>query len=292
MRLVCSADLHGEAAAYRTLLALAEAEGARAVVVGGDLLPHTSRVADAIERQRQFVTGELRPLLEAFRARRPETEVLLLPGNDDWAAAVAALEPLEAAGLLRQIHERAVVLDGASAGSEQRLWVAGLAYVPVTPFSIKDYERRDDGPLPAYSFDMAYVSDGGAVRPISAAELGARPSIAEALEALLALSDPARTLYVCHTPPFDTGLDVMPRGRHVGGRAVRRFIERQAPLLTLHGHIHEAPRLSGRYAERIGPTWCVNPGHEPGVLHAVTLDTDDPAGTMAHTVYGAVSADW
>lgn len=276
MRLVYTADLHGDAAAYRELLALAEAEGARAAVVGGDLLPHTARAADAIDVQREFIERELRPLLEGFRARCPDAEVLLLPGNDDWAGAVAALADLEADGLARNIDERAVALGG--------LWLAGLASVPLTPFSIKDYERRDDGPLPSYSFDMAYVSDGGAVRPARAAEIAARPSIAEALAALAEQSDPARTVYVCHTPPHGTGLDLMPRDRHVGSRALRAFIERRRPPLTLHGHIHEAPRLSGRFAERIGGTWCVNPGHEPGALHAVTLDTDDVAGTLARIV--------
>ena len=38
---------------------------------------------------------------------------------------------------------------------------ASYGCVPVTPFSIKDYERRDTGALPHYSFEMAYVSAGG-----------------------------------------------------------------------------------------------------------------------------------
>jgi Icc-related predicted phosphoesterase len=284
MRLVYTADLHGDAAAYRALLELAAAEGAAAAIVGGDLLPHSARLADALERQRRFVTDELQPLLEAFRARRPDARVFLLPGNDDWAAAAEALGSLEAAGLAYTIHERVFPISphGRSGG----LWLAGYACVPLTPFSIKDYERRDDGPLPPFSFDMAYTSRGGAIAPATAAEIAALPSIADSLAALAQRSDPARTVYVCHTPPHDTPLDLMPRGRHVGSRALRAFVERHAPPLTLHGHIHEAPALSGQYAVRIGATWCVNPGHEPGRFHAVTLDTDDIAGTMVHTVFG------
>ena len=78
----------------------------------------------------------------------------------------------------------------------------------------------------------------------------------------------------------------MPRGRHVGSKALRAFIEQYAPPLTLHGHIHESPAMSGRYAVRLGSTWSINPGHDPLRFQAVTLDTDDLAGTIEHTVLG------
>jgi hypothetical protein len=170
------------------------------------------------------------------------------------------------------------------------LWLAGYACVPLTPFSIKDYERRDDGLLPPFSFDMAYTSWGGEIQPADAEALAAQPSIAEALAALAERSDPQHTIYVCHTPPFDTPLDAMPRGRHVGSKALRAFIEQHAPPLTLHGHIHESPDMSGRYAVQLGATWSINPGHDPKRFHAVALDTDDLAGTITHTVYGRPQA--
>jgi len=78
----------------------------------------------------------------------------------------------------------------------------------------------------------------------------------------------------------------MPRGRHVGSKALRAFIEQHAPPLTLHGHIHESPEMSGLYAVRLGATWSINPGHHPKRFQAVALDTDDLAGTITHTVYG------
>jgi Icc-related predicted phosphoesterase len=133
---------------------------------------------------------------------------------------------------------------------------------------------------------MAYASWSGTIRPVKAGAIAALPSIAEALAALAQKSDPARTIYVCHTPPVSTPLDQMSRQRHAGSRALRTFIEQHAPPLTLHGHIHEAPQMSGRYAVRIGETWCVNPGHDPRQFQAVSLDTDDITGTIEHTVFG------
>jgi len=282
MRLVYTADLHGDIDSYRALLDLAVAASAEAVIVGGDLLPHAITLQSAIAVQRDFAEQQLRPLLRAFHQQHPAVAVYLLAGNDDWAAAIAALADLEQAGLACPLHDRVVRLGGAGPAR----WLAGYACVPITPFSIKDYERRDDGPPPAFGFGRAYASWGGAIEPIGPDALVGRASIADDLAALARRSDPRATVYVCHTPPADTALDQMPRGRHVGSRSLRAFVEREQPPLTLHGHIHEAPDESGRYAIRLGASWCVNPGHSASRFQAVTLDTDDLAGTIAHTAFG------
>jgi Icc-related predicted phosphoesterase len=332
MRLVYTADLHGDIESYRSLLELAVTTGARAAIVGGDLLPHAIRLGSALHIQREFIEAALRPLLADFRAAHPEVAIYLLAGNDDWAGAIAALGELERDGLAFPLHERVYRLstndhrrpttdqrrptndqrptttddsvtgrqgDGAMdddrlgpspahplTPSPDELWLAGYACVPLTPFSIKDYERRDDGPLPAFSFGMAYASWEGEIRPVEAGEIAASPSIAEALAELARQSNPRRTIYVCHTPPASTPLDAMPRGRHIGSKALRVFIERHVPLLTLHGHVHEAPQESGHYAVQIGATWSANPGHDQRRFHAIALDTDDVGATMTHTVFG------
>jgi len=315
MRLVYTADLHGDIDSYRALLELAIATEARAAIVGGDLLPHAIKLQSAIQSQRDFITMQLRPLLATFREQHPSIAVYLLAGNDDWAAAITALADLEQEELAYPLHERVYALTphipgpargerGSRATAEVRveeaLWLAGYACVPMTPFSIKDYERRDDpsthsagsgpdGPLPSFSFGMAYTSSSGSIQLVDAATLASWPSIADDLSALAQHSNPRRTIYVCHTPPADTALDQMPRGRHVGSRALRAFIVGQQPLLTLHGHIHEAPDESGRYAIQLGGTWSVNPGHSPRRFQAVALDTDDLAGTIEHTVFGRLN---
>jgi Icc-related predicted phosphoesterase len=133
---------------------------------------------------------------------------------------------------------------------------------------------------------MAYASWSGSIQPIKAPAIIARPSIAESMAELAKRSTPARTIYVCHAPPADTPIDQMPREKHIGSKALRTFIETSAPLLTLHGHSHESPQLSGQFAIQLGATWCVNPGHDQRRFQAVALDTDDIAGTIEHTVFG------
>jgi Icc-related predicted phosphoesterase len=97
-----------------------------------------------------------------------------------------------------------------------------------------------------------------------------RGTIAADLERLAALSDPERTVYVAHSPPWGTSLDRLYDGTPVGSRAIRSFIETRRPPLTLHGHVHESPGI-----ERIGPTVSVNPGDSLGRLRAVRVDLRD-----------------
>jgi Icc-related predicted phosphoesterase len=109
------------------------------------------------------------------------------------------------------------------------------------------------------------------VEDIPLQALRERPTIADDLDRLAALSDPARTVYVLHSPPFATTLDRLHGGlTPIGSRAVRTFIDRRHPPLTLHGHVHESPGV-----ERLGPTLCVNPGDSMTRLRAVRVDLTD-----------------
>ena len=120
--------------------------------------------------------------------------------------------------------------------------------------------------------------------------LDSLPSIEEELQRITRAS-----IWVVHTPPLGGGLDTVGgddaagirRGEHVGSKAVSQAIERLQPILTLHGHIHEAPAVSGRWIERIGETVAVNPG-QGRQLHAAVADVgaDGCLLRIRHTVLG------
>jgi Icc-related predicted phosphoesterase len=97
-------------------------------------------------------------------------------------------------------------------------------------------------------------------------------------------ASPERTIFSLHCPPYGSGLDDAPeltedmRLKHAGhapvpcgSKAVREAIERHQPVLSLHGHIHEA-----RGQTRIGRTLCINPGssYEQGDLLGAVVDLD------------------
>lgn len=100
---------------------------------------------------------------------------------------------------------------------------------------------------------------------VLAAHLGAMVSRLEETEG---------AIFNIHVPPFDTGIDTAPQldedlnvrtsagaqlTTAVGSTAVRELIERHQPLLSLHGHIHEAGGSA-----RLGRTVAINPGSEYG----------------------------
>ena len=292
MRLVYTADLHGNIDWYRALFELAVSTKAKAAIVGGDLFPHAISISNALQRQSDFVEQQLRPLLKQFHRDHPDIQVYLLPGNDDWAAVATKLDALESDKLAYPLHQRAYEVKPSSSGGTDvpALWIAGYACVPLTPFSIKDYERLDDDQQLSYSLEMAYVSRSGEITAAKVKDLITLPGIAADLAALAKQSDPKQTIYVCHTPPSDTPIDLARNKRHIGSRALRRFIEQHAPPITLHGHVHEAPHRNKTYAVQIGSTWCVNPGNDHRQFHAVTFDTADIKGTMKHTVFGKLAA--
>jgi len=67
------------------------------------------------------------------------------------------------------------------------------------------------------------------------------------MRALAKKTNPRKTMFVIHAPPWNTELDkAYPDDTHMGSKAVKEFIEREQPLLILHGHAHESFELSGK----------------------------------------------
>lgn len=93
-----------------------------------------------------------------------------------------------------------------------------------------------------------------------------------------------RSVFMIHVPPYDSGLDTAPeldkdmRPRvtmgdvlriPVGSTGVRRAIQELQPLVSIHGHVHEAPGQG-----KIGRTTCFNAGSEAnqGILRGFVFD--------------------
>ena len=58
--------------------------------------------------------------------------------------------------------------------------------------------------------------------------------------------------------------------------AIRRFLEKQKPRISLHGHIHESARLMGSWKDRVGETWCFGGAHDGFELALLRFDTECP----------------
>lgn len=180
----------------------------------------------------------------------PDVRCVITPGNDD----PVAIDPTLAGSTKVESPERTVVELGP-------VWLASLGNTNRTPW---DTEREyDEAELHDQIADMLAGFDDG--RPL---------------------------IFNFHCPPYDSGLDIatkldadlrpvtqngVPLEIPVGSAAVREAIEAYRPSAGLHGHIHEA-----RGAQRIGSTYCFNPGsdYSSGVLHGLIIDVT-PDGQYA-----------
>jgi Icc-related predicted phosphoesterase len=68
----------------------------------------------------------------------------------------------------------------------------------------------------------------------------------------------------------------VPFDPHVGSIAIRRFLEERGPRISLHGHIHEAARLTGTWRTMVGRTHAFTAAHDGPELALVRFDPQRP----------------
>ncbi|NQS91304.1 MAG: hypothetical protein HQ574_02760, partial [Chloroflexi bacterium] len=97
------------------------------------------------------------------------------------------------------------------------------------------------------------------------------------LNKLTGEKDLSHSIFLFHTPPYQTNLDraaldgkmidYVPLDVHVGSIAVKNFILDRQPLITLHGHVHESASLTGQWQEKLGNTYAFSAAyHEPELV--------------------------
>ncbi len=271
-----TSDLHGQVDFYEQALSAAVVGNARVLAIGGDLCPHAA--GDAGPRHQQlFLEGVLVEFARRLREAAPGCELLLLMGNDDWRVNLPALERHDGA-LWRVLHDQVLEIDGVR--------VAGLSWVPITPFTIKDWERWEDGGDESPPRLAGWTSQATGLAPFAFDPLLRTPTIADALAGLADRTAPEQTLFVLHSPALGTRCDMISGGQHVGSRAIRAFVERHQPPLVLSGHIHESPRVSGSWRDMLGRSVLVNPGQfgSPRLCGA-WFDPRRIEATLRHTVH-------
>ena len=275
-----ASDLHGNTTRYNKLFEAIRNEHPDVVLLGGDLLPHFGRFLDD-----DFLSGyfriELHKLRDALKDEYPQ--IYFIFGNDDLRSEEPTAEALEKEQLWIHVHARSVAINQFS--------LFGYAYVPPTPFRVKDWERYD---VSRY-VDPGCISPEDGVHTTDVDEVETRYStIQKDLEKLTQHQDLSKSVFLFHTPPYQTNLDRAaldgkkidhaPLDVHVGSVAVRRFIEKQQPLLTLHGHIHESARMMGSWKDRIGKTQMFSAAHDGAELSLVRFDPEDLNGATRELI--------
>lgn len=270
-------DLHGHIDRYQKLGAAILKQHPAAVFFGGDLLPSGRVSAHGGERIHEFFTDYLMPEFSRIKRQLGDSypKIFMILGNDDGRACEAqVLEGVEA-GLWQYVHNQKVNFE--------QLSVFGYAYVPPTPFLLKDWER----------YDVSRYVDPGCISPEEGWRSNQTPTaeneiahatIKDDLEKLTANQDLRKAVFLFHSPPHQTDLDrANLDGRiidnvqvdvHVGSIAIKRFIEEKQPYLTLHGHVHESARMTGAWQQTIGRTTCFSAAHDGPELALVQFELE------------------
>jgi len=237
-----------------------------AVFLGGDLLPGPRHNLDTREFIQQFLFMKMKE-----SRQNHNTEFYLIMGNDDRRIYEEDIIK-ECGNGIFYMHKRCIRLNV--------IFVVGYSHIPPTPFRLKDWERYDVS---------RYIGPGDLSPEAGARTVDVEPNkikystISRDLDELASLSPPEKTIFLFHSPPYHTSLDRadldgktidhVPLDVHIGSIAIKRFIEKQKPMLTLHGHVHESVRITGDWKEQIGSTYSFGAAHDGGELAIVYFDT-------------------
>lgn len=266
-RLIYVTDIHGWPEGYDVLLDFAVTNGAVAIVNGGDMLPKGDSILKA---QKRFIQSYLRNYFQ--RCQAAGIQFYGMFGNDDLASRLPYWREVVAE------HECAFDLTDQWHDLPDGLRIRGTNYVPDAPFGLKDWMVLDSaGWLRPLQTCRAIVTGSNGFEAIPDVErfFAERPTLADILANVSADAvDMGKAILATHAPPDGLGLGTLGgilQGKDVGSAAVRNWIERNQPLLTLHGHIHESPDVTGIHTARIGRTICHQPGQKAQLALTVSV---------------------
>ena len=272
-------DLHGQKNQYEKLFRLIRTEIPDIVFIGGDILPSLSILRSPFEGSsvdfiNQFLIPEFKKIKDYLDQRYPD--IFLIMGNDDPRFEESSILAGAAQKLWHYIHNRHIRYN--------EYLIFGYSYIPPSPFRLKDWERYDVSRF----VDVGSVSpeEGQYTIPISSDEKR-WATISKDLETLSSENNLEKAIFVFHSPPYQTNLDRAgldgkmvdhaPVDVNIGSIAIRKFIEKKQPLVTLHGHVHESSRITGNWRDKIGNTHLFSAAYEGPELAVIRFDPEEPA---------------
>ena len=266
MKILYTSDIHASPKHLLSMLSVAKQEDVDAVIIGGDLVPHSlpkKHKRGVLEAQAIYLRDTLVPAIKDFKQKKG-VRIYLDLSNDDYIDNRSVLEN-HSPDLFCLLHMQKHRLT-------DNIDIIGYMNVPPTPFGRKDWEKPDSNKMPYPPGNKislkGYISAEGTLKE-TVLDLSSVDTIENELDQLSEIVDKS-FIFVSHTPPYNTPLDVIETGLHVGSLSVRNFIEKWSMegkiIASLHGHIHESPNRSGLISTRINNVLCINPGQDSGYI--------------------------
>lgn len=264
MKIIYTSDIHANPKHLFSMLEIAENEKVDCIIIGGDIIPHylpNAQKVGVLKAQKIYLTDTFIPAIKKFK-KRQSVQIYLDFANDDFIGNRHILENYDGQ-LLHLLHMRKHKLAG-------NVDIIGYMNVPPTPFTRKDWEKSDSVDTPFAEGNQirldGYTSHSGGIAE-TIINLASHDTIEKDLKNLSKIIT-GPFIFVSHSPPYFTHLDILDNGLHVGSISIKRFIEKWSNknqlIVSLHGHIHGSPNRSGSIHSFIGSTRCINPGQNEG----------------------------
>jgi uncharacterized protein len=274
MKTLIATDIHGDKELYIDQLRLAVDKKADCVINTGDYLP----LPDEYKIQMEFLDTFFYDYLSEFDSIRKH--FIFIPGNHDIDHFDRAL--VEYCRKSKYLH----YLPGT------RAKVDGLEFIGygnvVDTFGIRNRCRLDipeDKPLTEQ--EARIIEDNGKSRLIYNwnGYIKSLPTIKQELEQLPKPDNMKKAIYLSHMPPAYLGLDIVHNRYGVGSLSLHAFLEKNQPHMSVHGHIHESPRMTGRWFNSIKNTMCVQVGLSDPELSYAVIDLADRKIIESHVCW-------
>lgn len=280
MKVLALADVHQSERHWDMLVRAVMKEKPALVLIAGDIMPKY----EGILAQVSFLP-RLRQHAAAIRSAG--TELILILGNDDNQLVIPEMEQGAQEGLWHYIPDMTKKVQGYE--------FCGCPWVRDYPFAYK-YWVAPDGPDQVYIDPVqlgppAVINCSNEIEFIDNLEdyLKSKSSVQELLDSTAGqVTHLEHSIWLIHDPPSGLDLDLCASGDRVGNPAVYRFIMEKQPLLSVHGHIHEAPIYNGGiWAGKIGRTLCFQAGQTELDLCYVVFELENyTIHSPRHSLYG------
>lgn len=301
VRIIQAADFHGSTAAWRKFMAAARQHSAQHAIVSGDLtgkaivpIIHTNGHYEGYLFGNR-VQAETEAELAAFRERIENVgfydHVCELDEARALEADPARLHQLFVEKMNARLHGWLEFASEYLAPLGIPLWVIPGNDDDMSVDAILNaaqYARNVDHQVVELDEQHELVSMGDtSMTPWECPRDYPEEHMVAAVRDLVEqIRNPAGAIFNFHCPPFNTKIDQAPAltgdleivheaGQvmmtSAGSPAIRRAVEEVQPLLSLHGHIHEA-----RGVQKLGRTVALNPGSEyaEGVMKAAIVNLE------------------
>jgi uncharacterized protein len=273
IKILFAADIHGNTTQYMKIFDKAVDGKFDALILGGDLCPKGAFMG-SIDVQREFLITYLMPKLEEISQIKNPPDVYIMLGNDDWAGNLDLLE--------EQNGKTLKMLDKNTYQLNFDYFITGYPYVPLTPFRIKDWEKWDLQELNDIEYEKNILLHGIQSREKCYEGKSFNPEdrddcIQNDMKELFKGTNPKKTVFVFHAPPYNTNLDMLYSKEHIGSIGIRMGIEKHEPLLTLHSHIHETVEVSDEFIDKIKESVCAGVGNHCNGNDPYVLTIDFPS---------------